>query len=71
MVAQHALKTTTSPKPVSNLVFFIESHCGCAVEKYDGTGSSTITVSCDTLGGIREVETIPATLNAVKDWLGY
>lgn len=64
-----------APRPVSNLVRFIESHDGCLVESYDGPGASTIKVSSEIRqpdGTIeRQTETIPATLKAVKDWLGY
>ena len=68
-------ETPKGPKPVSNLVFFIESHCGCVVESYDGPGAKTIKVSSEIRqpdGTIqRQTETIPATIKVVKNWLGY
>lgn len=56
---------------MKNLINFINSHDGCLVESVNG---KTLTVSCYcTFNGVcsRVSETIPATLTAARNWLGY
>ena len=65
----------TTPKPISSLVFFIEAHHACAVESYNGPKAPTMVVSSEVRqpdGTVERVkETIPATVKAVREWLGY
>ena len=54
------------------LIEFVNSHDPCRAEL---AGNNTLFVSTDTVladGSIeRTTETIPATLQAARDWLGY
>ncbi len=57
---------------MNSLIYFINSHDGCKVESSTSshlTVSSYVVLADGTL--TRESQTIPATLSAARDWLGY
>ena len=56
--------------PANNLIRFIESHGNTAKENADGTLSVSCQVSVNGVAGI-DLVTIPATLSAARDLLGY
>jgi hypothetical protein len=75
MEAQRHDRRTTEELAVNtqNLIAWIDTH-GTAEPTIDN-GDGTLNVSCiavDAKGGVfTEYATIPATLSAARDWLGY
>ncbi|AJW93651.1 putative gp43 (plasmid) [Burkholderia gladioli] len=70
---QEAEFRSASQRATTDLVSWIDSHQLPEATRDNGDG--TLTVACATVGRNGDVtierETIPATLQAARDWLGY